>query len=131
MKNMQRLFKVVVFAVLALVIASCKPSIVGEWQFVKAECYEEGELLEVDEDSDYWSLMFFEDGTGWEREYDEESSFYWICDDDRLYMDEFPLNQLDNVGWFDVKSLKENELQLMWKELDYDYMEVYIFKKIK
>ena len=111
--------------------ASCKQSIVGEWQFVKAECYEDGELLEVDEDSDYWSLMFFEDGTGWEREYDEESSFYWICDDDRLYMDEFPLNQLDNVGWFDVKSLKENELQLMWKELDYDYMEVYIFKKIK
>lgn len=128
---MKRFVKVVVIAALALAAASCKQSIVGEWQFVKAECYEEGELLEVDEDSDYWSLMFFEDGTGWEREYDEESSFYWICDDDRLYMDEFPLNQLDNVGWFDVKSLKENELQLMWKELDYDYMEVYIFKKIK
>ena len=128
---MKRFVKVVVIASLALAAASCKQSIVGEWQFVKAECYEDGELLEVDEDSDYWSLMFFEDGTGWEREYDEESSFYWICDDDRLYMDEFPLNQLDNVGWFDVKSLKENELQLMWKELDYDYMEVYIFKKIK
>ena len=128
---MKRFVKVVVIAALALAAASCKQSIVGEWQFVKAECYEEGELLEVDEDSDYWSLMFFEDGTGWEREYDEESSFYWICDDDRLYMDEFPLNQLDNVGWFDVKSLKENELQLMWKELDYDYMEAYIFKKIK
>lgn len=128
---MKRFVKVVVIAALALAAASCKQSIVGEWQFVKAECYEDGELLEVDEDSDYWSLMFFEDGTGWEREYDEESSFYWICDDDRLYMDEFPLNQLDNVGWFDVKSLKENELQLMWKELDYDYMEVYIFKKIK
>ena len=128
---MKRFVKVVVIAALALAAASCKQSIVGEWQFVKAECYEDGELLEVDEDSDYWSLMFFEDGTGWEREYDEESSFYWICDDDRLYMDEFPLNQLDNVGWFDVMSLKENELQLMWKELDYDYMEVYIFKKIK
>lgn len=128
---MKRFVKVAVIAALALAAASCKQSIVGEWQFVKAECYEDGELLEVDEDSDYWSLMFFEDGTGWEREYDEESSFYWICDDDRLYMDEFPLNQLDNVGWFDVKSLKENELQLMWKELDYDYMEVYIFKKIK
>lgn len=128
---MKRFVKVVVIAALALAAPSCKQSIVGEWQFVKAECYEDGELLEVDEDSDYWSLMFFEDGTGWEREYDEESSFYWICDDDRLYMDEFPLNQLDNVGWFDVKSLKENELQLMWKELDYDYMEVYIFKKIK
>ena len=128
---MKRFVKVVVIAALALAAASCKQSIVGEWQFVKADCYEDGELLEVDEDSDYWSLMFFEDGTGWEREYDEESSFYWICDDDRLYMDEFPLNQLDNVGWFDVKSLKENELQLMWKELDYDYMEVYIFKKIK
>ena len=128
---MKRFVKVVVIAALALAAASCKQSIVGEWQFVKAECYEDGELLEVDEDSDYWSLMFFEDGTGWEREYDEESSFYWICDDDRLYMDEFPLNQLDNVGWFDVKSLKEDELQLMWKELDYDYMEVYIFKKIK
>ena len=128
---MKRFVKVVVIAALALAAASCKQSIVGEWQFVKAECYEDGELLEVDEDSDYWSLMFFEDGTGWEREYDEESSFYWICDDDRLYMDEFPLNQLDNVGWFDEKSLKENELQLMWKELDYDYMEVYIFKKIK
>ena len=128
---MKRFVKVVVIAALTLAAASCKQSIVGEWQFVKAECYEDGELREVDEDSDYWSLMFFEDGTGWEREYDEESSFYWICDDDRLYMDEFPLNQLDNVGWFDVKSLKENELQLMWKELDYDYMEVYIFKKIK
>lgn len=128
---MKRLFKVVLIAVLALVAVSCKPSLVGEWQYVRAEYYEAGELVEVDDEADDWSLQFRKDGTGYEHEYGEGNEMYWMHQDDVLYVNDYPIGDLDEAGSLQVKFLNAKELHLMWEDLNMDYAEVYVFRKIK
>ena len=128
---MKRFVKVVVIAVLALAAVSCKPSIIGEWQYVRAEYYEAGELVDTDNEADDWILTFHKDGTGYEHEYGVGDKMYWVYEDDILYINDYPIGNLDEASWLKVKRVENQELHLMWEDLDMEYAEVYIFRKVK
>lgn len=127
---MKRLFKVALIAILALAAVSCAPSVVGEWEYISTEYYEDGELVEADYYDEDWGFVFKEDGTGYEIDEGDRVYIYWELEDDLFYYDYSPIYDINADDILEVKKLTSSELQLVWYD-NYGDAEVYTFKKVK
>ena len=128
---MKKLFTFVLPALFVLMATSCKPSLEGTWLYEKTECYEDGKLVEVDDEEFAWTFRFNDNGTGFEYDEGDGGAFYWKYVGGILYMDDDPILNLKKAPSLKVKSLERKELQLMWTEDEEygDYAEVYVFRK--
>lgn len=126
---MKRLFNVLLIAVFAMVAYSCKPSIVGEWTYVKTQYYEDGEFDGEDYDDDYEVLQFNEDGTGVENDGYTSEIIYWKYEGGYLYMDYDPIKKLDMGDALKVEELGKDNLKLAD---EYTHgVEVHVFKRTR
>ena len=127
---MRRIFNIAAIAVLALTVMSCQPSLIGEWHYVRTEYYEDGKLDEVDDSEEYWVICFEEDGLGYQIEYEYKDSMYWVCEEDMLYIDNTPIENLKRAGSMKIKQLDNDELHLE-RQRKRNRSTVYIFQRVK
>ena len=121
---MKRLFNVALIATLAMIVCSCKPSVVGEWKLVRTAIFDNEELVESlefeDGQEDVMIMRLDKDGTGYSSEGEEGYEIYWKMVDEKLYIDAEPIVEEELEEWDDTEAAKVKTLDRKTLQLQYE-----------